>query len=61
MIDGDRSEPGAAVVLDPGAEQLLDLGGDRQSKPPSYFCEIFVLLTWDGRKPRRRAGRRSRG
>ena len=48
MIDGDRSQPGAAVVLDPGAEQLLDPRGDRQSKPPSDFCEIFVLLTWDG-------------
>jgi hypothetical protein len=47
MIDYDRSQPGAAVVLDPGAEQRLDPHGDRQSEPPD-FCEIFVLLSWDG-------------
>ena len=48
MIDCDRSQPGAAVVLDPGAEQLLNPRGDRQSEPPPDFCEIFVLLSWAG-------------
>ncbi|HEX9359740.1 MAG TPA: hypothetical protein VF933_38775 [Streptosporangiaceae bacterium] len=48
MIDWDRSRPGAAVVLDPGAQQLLDPRGDRQSEPPPDFCEIFVLLSWAG-------------
>ena len=47
MIDCDRSQPGAAVVLDPAAEQLLDPRSDRQSEPPPDFCEIFVLLSWD--------------
>ena len=48
MIDWDPSRPGAAVVLDPGAQQLLDPCGDRQSEQPPDFCQIFVLLSWAG-------------
>jgi hypothetical protein len=48
MIDWDRSRPGATVVLDPGAQQLLDPRGDGQSEPMPDFCEIFVLLCWAG-------------
>jgi hypothetical protein len=54
MIDWDRSRRGAVVVLDPGAQQLLDPRRDRQSEPPPDFCEIFVLLSWA--RPERETG-----
>jgi hypothetical protein len=46
LIRGDRSRPGAQVLLDPDAQQWLDTITDLGSQ--ADFSEIPVLLSWAG-------------